>query len=164
VPGDRVTLGTTLGYVDARLTADEPGIGLNPGVEFVRDGARLPLSSRFNAALTADYNQPLTAQSKLEAGVSYRYATDLWTYVPGVSYAVLERQPRPLDLYAGLRFNQVNARLYARNVFNSEPSIERLFYPPPGQPGLASPYTFFQSLEYTPIQPRTIGISVDVSF
>lgn len=164
VPDEHWVFGTTLSYVDARLTADEPALGPYDSatglpLDSVVKGARLPLSSRFSGAATVEYQQPLSTSSEFHAGASYKYATDQWTFLPGIQLAVLMRQPRPFDMYAGLRFNRVDTRLYVRNFFSSEPSVERLSFP------LSSPYTFYafpESLEYTPIQPRTVGLSVDV--
>lgn len=145
---DGVNLGATLGYTDAFLTAAAPGIG---GL----DGSRLPYSSKVNGALTLDFHRPITANTVFKAGGSIRFASDAWSQVASTPEAVETSQPHPLDLYAGVQYERADIRLYVRNVFNSEPSVKAV-----QTPGMFPP----NWLVYVPIQPRTVGLSVDMRF
>jgi len=57
-----------------------------------------------------------------------------------------------VDLYAGLTVRDFTARLYATNVFNNRSYSGLLFI------------SQSQFVRYVPIQPRTIGVSVDYRF
>lgn len=149
VATDGLHLGATLGYVNAHLTADAPGVGgLN--------GATLPLSSKVNGAVAADYRWAIKTDAAFQAGASFRYATDVWNFVSSNAAAVDSRQPRLLDLYTGIQYGRLDARLYLRNALSSQPRIVALQQP--------SSYAAFEALSFTPIQPRTVGVNFDVSF
>lgn len=150
-PTDALNLGLTMGYVDAQLSAPAPGIsGLT--------GAALPYSTRFNGALTADYEQPLNADVTVLAGGAFRYASGYWTDVSSAPDAVKIESAEPVDIYAGLTFRNIEARLYVRNLFNSQVGVSAL--------AQASYYSGFDTLRdiISPVQPRTIGLNIDVQF
>jgi outer membrane receptor protein involved in Fe transport len=142
-----LSLGATVSFTDAHLTANAPGIG---GV----DGARLPLSPRWQASLRADYQHKLRGDVNFQAGVGWRYADNQWTIVSSNPESSLETQPRPVDAYLGLQFTHISTRLFVRNAFTSEPGLSILNDRSP----TAGPYTLAR------VQPRTIGVVIDAKF
>jgi outer membrane receptor protein involved in Fe transport len=132
-------------YTKAQLDEDVPTL-------FGVKGDWLPEAPRWTGALSLDYRRPLENGKELTVGAAYRYRgksyfaseTDLDAYKIGAQNIV--------DAYAGLEVGAVTARLYARNLFNDR-SYSTLF--DINNPALPS---------YVPVQPRTIGISLDTRF
>jgi iron complex outermembrane recepter protein len=147
---DNLRIGATLGYVDAQLTQTAIGLG-GPGADGL-DGARLPLVSKLNGALTADYRRAMTTDTSFRAGASFRYSSSVWSYVSSLPSATESTQPKPVDLYAGVQYHRADIRLFMRNIFNSEPKLLRVTDP--------SNWALNQ-LDIVPIPPRTIGLSID---
>jgi outer membrane receptor protein involved in Fe transport len=135
-----------LAFTDARLTADAPGIG---GL----DGDRIPLSSRWNGSISVDYSTALSDTFSLEVGGGYRFASNSLGTVESNANASTYSRGDPVDFYAGLTTDNVSMRLFARNLFNAQDR-----------------YTFIRNQATTapiaigPIQPRTIGFSIDVNY
>lgn len=144
VPGMR--LGATLGYTDAHLTQDAP-----PGADG-KNGDQLPLSARWTGSITADYNRPLGAETTLLVGGGYRYRDSMNAMFE--SSATPEPMPPQsiVDLYGGLGVRNLSARLYVKNVFNNR-SYGGFFTQRDPQRPL-----------FSPVQPRTTGLSLDYQF
>lgn len=138
-------LNATFAYTDAHLTQDAPGAG-------GKSGDQLPGSPRFTGSVTADYSRPLDERRTLLFGAAYRYRDAV------VNQFVHTRHPFPLvpqnivDLYTGLAMRDVTMRLYAANVLNNRSYAGLLYVDDPKTP------------KFVPVQPRTIGLSVDYRF
>src|SRR5262249_2303457 len=139
-------LNASISYTDAHLTegvTDLAGAGQDG-----KSGDPLPYSPRLTASLTADYSRAISENKTLSFGGSYRYRD-------AVVIQFAHAYPEPIgpqnivDLHAGLALQATTLRLYVTNVFNNQ-SYASLFY----DGNHASPI-------FVPIQPRTIGISVD---
>jgi iron complex outermembrane recepter protein len=142
-------LNATLGYTNARLTQDAPAA-------FGISGDQLPGSPRWTSSLTADYKLPLDATKALLLGASYRYrdgVVNQFAHTPFSQGGPLAIGPQSLvDLYAGLAIQKITLRLYGKNVFNKDSYSGVIFVNDPDKP------------QFVPIQPRTIGLSMDYKF
>lgn len=147
---DHLRVGASAGYADSRLTGDAPSIG---GVS----GAELGGTPRLNGALTVEYHAPVRANTTFEAGAGYRFASAMWDEPSSNSTATKQQQGRPLDLYVGLGGDRLDTRLYVRNALNSQTHYVYVADPSAFAPGS-------NGLTLVPLQPRTIGLSVDVMF
>lgn len=150
LPLEGLTLELTGAYTDAELTEDAPSIdGL--------DGDRLSRMPRWSGAFQASYG--------FAAGGN-RYATiGGGLHNRGSRYSGVESNPltinvpayTALDLHASLRFGERwTLRAYARNVTDSDKPVTRAI----ATDGLNQP----THITVTPLQPRTLGVAIDVSF
>ena len=138
-------VGANGAFTDAQLDEDVPTLG-------GQKGDRLPESPRWTGALTLDYSAPIWGDKVLSAGASYRYRgsslfaseTDLNGYDIGDQNIV--------DGYAGVEFGKLMARIYVRNVFNDRAYTTLFDQNDPARPS------------FVPVQPRTIGLSLDARF
>jgi len=136
-------LGANVVYDNARLTANAPGVGGS-------DGDRLPLSAQWSGAVTGDWTHPLVGSYALTAGFVWRYVGDRNADFPdhliaGDGNYLHLASYDTLDLSLGVRNDRLTVRLYGKNVTNEYAYLR--YYAP-----LA-----------TVLQPRTVGLSVDVS-
>lgn len=145
-------LQATAGYTDAHLTADAPNEG-------GASGNQLPLSARWTASVSADYRRPIDERKSLSFGGSYRYRDKIVNQfagsaqIPGFAGGTLPMPPQNIvNLYTGLTIAQIALRLYATNAFNNRSYTGAPFLVDPTKPW------------FVPIQPRTIGLSVDYQF
>ncbi len=108
-----LTVGGNMSYSDAKLAEDVPALD-------AKSGERLPLSPRFSAALTADYNVPVSEWLRGTAGVSYRFVGnrpvgfDGSTTNPQYWLGAYEI----MDLRFGVQSRLANVSLFLKNVFN----------------------------------------------
>jgi len=138
-------LNATLSYTHAFLTQDAPDIQ-------GKDGDELPQVARWSGSVTVDYSHPLANGDGILLGGGYRYRDKI------LNQFVTTRAPYPVgpqnvvDLYTGFVTGKLTTRVYAQNLFNdhSYSGLLLLTYP--------------QSPAFVPIQPRTIGLSVDYQF
>lgn len=152
--GYRLTQGLrldlTVGYTDAKLTEDAPGAG-------GRDGDRLPGSPLWTGSLTAEYARPLGSAKTLLLGGGYRYRDEVVNQFPLSSgppadpSVPIDAQSL-VDAYAGLEMSSVTVKIYGTNIFDDR-SYSGLLY-----------LTDIQRPRFVPVQPRTIGLSVDYRF
>jgi len=139
----RLLLRATLDYTDAHLTQNAAGIDGN-------DGNQLPESPRWGASLLAEYTQPLANRRNLTLGGGYRYRDTTLNQFVGTGEPLPMGPQSIVDLHTGLTMNQTSMRFYAKNVLDNR-SYTGLLY-------LRSQPMF------VPVQPRTIGLSVDHQF
>ena len=142
-----LTLGVNVAYTDAYLTVDAPGLG-------GRSGDSLPSTPRFSGSTTLHYEYPMLR------GLTGQFDT-VWRYVgarntsfpadPSGNYRLASYTT--LDLSAGVSRNAWTARLFVRNATDR---YTYLYVIPPG--GADSPSS------NVILQPRTIGLSVDVRY
>jgi outer membrane receptor protein involved in Fe transport len=139
----RVT--ASLDYTNAHLTQDAPGAnGVN--------GDQLPNSPLWSGSVLVDYNRPAFANSRFIAGGGYRYRDSVVSQFAGTGLPLPMGPQNIIDAYAGLSVQNVSFRLYGKNIFNNH-SYTGLYY-------LTNP----NLPQFVPIQPRTIGLSVDYKF
>jgi iron complex outermembrane recepter protein len=148
---DDLQLGATLDYTDAHLTQNVPGTAHGA------DGNQLPDSARWSGSFTADYRRPLAGDMSFILGGGYRYRDREVNQFVGSSLVGLgDPAPMPsqniVDLYTGFVLKSVSARLYGKNIFNDRSYVGAQAILVPAVP------------RYVPIQPATIGLSVDYRF
>lgn len=143
--GDNLQLGASLAHTDAHLTQDALTIG-------GRNGDRLPEAPRWSSSVMADYRRSLDSRKALLLGGDYRYVDALSNQLPGAAGGSLPASPQNVvDLYAGLALEKLTVRLYGKNIFQDR-SYTGLFLLNPRFP------------MFVPVQPRTIGLTVDFAF
>ncbi|WP_293455680.1 TonB-dependent receptor [Phenylobacterium sp.] len=138
-------IGGYVTYTDAKLTADATGVG-------GRDGDRLPFSSKWAAALTADYSRELSGAITLLAGAGYHYKDGVVSQFRGTGQPFPIASQSVVDAYAGLDFGRTQARLYVKNLFNERAYTGLTFLTDRTRP------------LFIPIQPVTVGLSIDHTF
>ncbi len=147
-------LGINGAFTDAKLTSDTPVAvgGLN--------GDRLPRIPKWSGSLTAEYSFAVggDAQAKLGGGLRHTgQRVSSFEGVPAVTNPVLADAYTALDLNAGITFDERwSLRLYARNLTDTDAAITRDVQ----TDGLGR-RAFIRT---TPLQPRTIGLALDLSF
>jgi outer membrane receptor protein involved in Fe transport len=149
-PARGLRVGLNGSYLEAELTQTaDPS--LNLGVDW-NAGARLPLSPRFSGSVTADYEFPIGGALNGAIGGGYRHVGDRLTLVESDVSSVRLSEYDVLDLSAGLSADHWSLRLFAKNVTDERALLTS-----------GSPATD-PLLYVTVMQPRTIGLALDVSF
>lgn len=140
-----ITINVSSAFTDAHLTADAPAISGNAGDQ-------LPLSTRFMAAIGIDYKKQIDEGLSVVVGGSYRYKDKVYNNFAGSGTPDIMGPQNVVDLYGGVDFKSLQAKLYLKNASNDRSFTGLLYSVDPTKP------------VYVPIQPRTIGISVDYKF
>lgn len=157
-PTDRLQFGLNAAYTDATLSEDTPLVaGFRTGLE----GGRLPYIPELSWSATADYHFPLHGDWNARIGGGLRWVGEReagLTNTSPIAPPALELDSyHALDLNADISNERWTFRVYAKNVTD-----ERI-YQTIG--ALQSAVTGVVShLTAAPIQPRTIGVEVDVRF
>ncbi|MFL9842261.1 TonB-dependent receptor [Sphingomonas sp. ST-64] len=137
-------------YTDAHLSEDVPEIG---GV----DGDRLPAVPEFSGAMRVDYNFDLGGNLSGDVGIGLRHASSRLSLVESDPLAVRARPYTSVDLNGAINIGESwKVRAYARNLFNDEGELTRGLL----TDGLNQP----SFLSITPIQPRTLGVALELAF
>lgn len=150
MPVDGLRLGLNAAYTDAKLTEDAPAPGTG------RDGDRLPRIPKWSGSLTADYSFALPNTWTARVGAGYRYVTKRLSDLQSSPDVIEADKYSALDLSASVANGGWSVRLFARNVTDEHGVLTNSVVSNAlGQPQFASG---------TPLQPRTIGLAVDVTF
>jgi outer membrane receptor protein involved in Fe transport len=151
-PVEGLTLGYNAAYTKGQLTS------LLSSVQGFLTGFQLPGVPKWSGGLTADYRWPLTAQLSANIGAGIRYVAEENTG-PVSSTDPNTRDPSYTtgDLRAGLSSGKWNANLFVRNVTN-----KLVYLSQSPQQDLVT--LDIPSIDALPLQPRVIGLSVDVEF
>ncbi len=140
-------------YTDAKLTTQAAILGLN------YEGARLPLSPKFSAALAANYNFDLTDSVSGAVNVAVRHVGERNSGYPGSTVSLN---------YRLASYNVVDATLsltstagwqvtpYIKNVFDVRGEVSATTATNQFVPGAPVPVTL--------TQPRTVGVSIGRRF
>jgi outer membrane receptor protein involved in Fe transport len=142
---DALKLGGYVSYTDAELTADAPGVG-------GKDGDRLPGSAPWAGGVMADYGREVGVDTKLIAGVAYRYKDAVNGQLAGTGQPYRMGAHSVVDLYGGVEFGNTAVRVFVKNLLN-----ERAYT------GLAFLTDRTRPL-FAPVQPFTVGLSIDQAF
>lgn len=141
----KLRLNATLAYTNAHLVEDAPGAGGEAGDQ-------LPESPFWTGSLTADFNQPMSNDYSLLLGGGYRYRDMVNNQFAGTGKPYPMGPMNIVDLYVGVRHADLTARLYATNIFDNQSYLGLLFI------------SQSQFVRYVPVQPRTVGFSLDYQF
>ena len=140
-----LTAKVTAAFTNAHLTQDIPSLA-------AISGSRLPLSPRWSDTFSLDYAIPGAGSLAPMVGASYRHVGSVFNNIQGTALALPMGSQNIVDLYAAATFGQVTGRLYLKNATNNE-SYTNLF----------NAYNPFdpQHPQFVPVQPRTVGVSLD---
>jgi outer membrane receptor protein involved in Fe transport len=151
-PVERLALGYNAAYTKAELTS------LLSSVQGFLTGYQLPGVPKWSGGLTADYSWPLNAQLSLNLGAGIRYVGEQnASPVSSTDPNTRDRSYTTADLRAGLTNGKWNANLFVRNVTNELVYLSQA----PQQDLVTGAIPVIDAL---PLQPRVIGLSVDVEF
>ena len=149
-PVTGLTITATGSYTDATLSEDVPEIS---GV----DGDRLPAVPKFSGALRADYAFELGGGTKGSFGAGIRHASNRLSLVESDPLVAVAKPYTSVDLNASLTFNDHwTLRAYARNLLDNKGEMARSTM----ADGLNRP----SFLAISPLQPRTVGVALDMAF
>lgn len=144
-------LGLTAAYTEAKLTASPADLGDEVG-------ATLPGIPRWSGAVTADYDMTLNSQWRAHVGGGLRYVdreqSAVVTVVENLSYVLPSYSI--VDLSADVTHGPVTIRLFAKNV------TDRRAYTGAGT--TTDAFNTPLVIETTVLQPRTVGVGLDVRF
>jgi iron complex outermembrane recepter protein len=149
LPVDLLRIGISGAYTDARLTAPVEGIA----------AARLGNTPRWSVSALVDYELALADRWIVHFGVGWRYVAEQGTAISaqtGTDNSYVLPPYGAMDLAADLTRGNWMIRLFARNVTDRRAYIG-------GGLGVDAdnvPY----GIDASVLQPRTVGISVDVGF
>jgi outer membrane receptor protein involved in Fe transport len=149
LPTDRWRIGVNAAYTDARLTAPEEGIA----------AARLGNTPRWGVSVLLDYEIALANRWIAHVGGGWRYVGEQGTAIAaqfGADNSYVLPPYGALDVAAELARGKWKIRLFARNV------TDRRAY---AGGGLAVDFDNVPyGIDANVLQPRTVGISIDVGF
>lgn len=148
LPVPDLTVMGTFGYTNAELAADAPDLG---GVK----GESLPDTPEITAALSAEYRFALSNYEAFAGGV-VRYVDDR-----NANFDLAQGMPQyklpdytALDLRTGMNVGGTRLQLYCKNVTNERGQLSAIT----GTSLAGGPANI------SILQPRTFGLSLDVSF
>jgi iron complex outermembrane recepter protein len=148
LPVADLTVVGSFGYTDAELTEDAPDLG---GVK----GESLPDAPAVTAALSTDYRFGLRSYEAF-AGTTVRYVAER-----NASFDQSAGMPQyelpsyaSVDVRAGITLGSVRAKLYCKNVGNERGQLS----------AMTGTSLFGGPANVSILQPRTFGVSVDMSF
>jgi iron complex outermembrane receptor protein len=145
-PIDRLTLGVTSGFTDAKITRSVPGGG--------NTGDQIPYVPRFTASLSADYAAPVTAKMKAFIGADGSWTDARATDFPEntATYYVLPTNTI-VNFHLGLMGSNWKSEFLVKNVFNNNTFVDVFTV----LPGLTTP-------GYIPNPPRMLWLQFTKSF
>ena len=149
-PAHGLTLTATGAYTDATLSEDVPEIdGL--------DGDRLPAVPKFSGALRADYQFELGGGATGSFGAGIRHTGSRFSLVESDPLVALAKAYTSVDLNASVTFDDHwTVRVYARNLLDNKGEMNRAT--------IADGFNLPSYLSISPLQPRTIGVALDMAF
>jgi outer membrane receptor protein involved in Fe transport len=145
LPVEGLRLGMTAAYTDATVSQDIPPL-------FARKGDHVPSVPQWSGSFTIDYERPLWGELSGKIGGGYRYVGERNSKFPGSDVAsstnpnVVLPAYHAIDASVGVMNRHLTVAMYARNLTNEEA------------------YLSGGTLNVTLLQPRTVGLSVDVQF
>ena len=155
LPLEGLRLGFNAAYTKAQLTS------LVTGAPPFLTGFQLPGVPEWSAGLTADYSWVLTGQIKANIGAGVRYIGEenvSPVSAPGSgSLNTVNPAYTTGDLRAGLLLDRYKVNFFVRNFTNK---MAYLWGAPQQNPLTGAVPT----IDAVPLQPRVIGVSVDVKF
>lgn len=149
-PTRGLTITATGSYTDASLSEDVPDIS-------GADGDRLPAVPKFSGALRADYEFELGGGNKGSFGAGVRHASSRLSLVESDPLVARAKPYTSVDLNASVTLgDHWTVRAYARNLLDNKGEMARATM----ADGLNRP----SFLAISPLQPRTIGVALDMAF
>ena len=147
-PTQSLTLGTSLAYIDGKLTEDAPTLGVA--------GERLPNSPRFATTANVNYDFAIGGRASY-VGANYRHVGQRNANFESNKFHYKLPAYDMVDLQAGIEFKPVRLSLYLRNAFNEAAQLGAT------TAGAAVPLST-EAVGVTPARPRTLGFVLEASF
>ena len=149
--GTGLRLGLNLAYTDSTLVS-------NPEPLDNRVGVQLPNVPKWSGAVTADYDFTMLGGREAHIGAGWRYVDEqqsqVVTNTDSLSY--LRPDYDVLDLNADVTFDAVTLRLFVKNLTD-----ERAYT---GGGTIVNGLNIPVRVDVNVLQPRTVGLSLDVQF
>lgn len=142
-------VGLNAAYTDARLTSDAASVG---GV----NGARLPLVPKFSSSVTLDYATRIGGDWTASAGTAFRFVSDRYSLVSSALQTVKSPDYAALDANVALSNDRWTVRLFAKNLTDSRGILSSGM--------MINSFLARTYVTQVPIQPRTVGLALDVKF
>ena len=147
-PMHGLSFGLNGAYTDSKLSSDTP-----PSVGGM-DGDRLPRIPKWSGSITADYAFNLNDKVEARIGGALRHTGKRYSEVTSSPTSIAAGAYTALDLNAGVTFDRKwTLRAYARNVTDTDGVVTR-----------DVSRTNVGFIDTVPLQPRTLGLAIDVSF
>ena len=150
MPVHNLRLGLNAAYTDAHLTEEAPGLGGD-------NGADLPDIPHFNWSVSTDYYFRLGDAWNGHVGGGYRWTGNRPSKVSSSPYSYTQNRYGVLDLNADVVRGIWKLQFYVKNLTNAHPHTNIGYL----QNGLTGAVTELQSAM---LQPRTVGLELDVQF
>jgi len=147
-PVHGLQLGAEATYTDATFTESAPDVG-------VLSGARIPYIPQWAGALTADYRRALNADWYAHVGVGLRLVGTRYSVGPASADQFKTPGYQALDANMDLSNARYTIRLYIKNLTD-----ERAYLTDSAETNALTGQ--LMQVEGAIIQPRTIGLSLDV--
>jgi outer membrane receptor protein involved in Fe transport len=136
-------------YIDAELTEDAPSVSGS-------DGDALPQIAKWSGSLLADYSWPLTGRWTGHVGAGLRLVGDRpQAFRTDPNFLVADGY-QAVDLNASVSDDRWTVRAYVKNLTDEHAELTKAVF----VDGLNRPVR----ITGTPLQPRTIGLSLDVRY
>ena len=155
-PARGFSVGLNATYTDARLTSDAPSVN---GI----DGARLPYVPKFSSSVLLDYSSNVGGDWKASIGTAFRFVSDRYSLVSSDPNSVKSADYAALDVNVGLTNDRWTVRLFAKNLTDGRGVLSSGMIL---NPVVVNNVVALKrvAVAETLIQPRTIGLSVDMKF
>jgi outer membrane receptor protein involved in Fe transport len=144
-------MGISLAYTEATLESNPPDLDNKTGVQ-------LPGVPKWSGAVTADYSFKAFGGHDAHVGAGWRYVDErqslVVTNTDNLSYVLPEYDV--VDLNADVAFDAVTVRFFVKNLTD-----ERAYV---GGAPLVNGLNLPVRADANIMQPRTIGVSLDVQF
>jgi outer membrane receptor protein involved in Fe transport len=149
-PLDRLQLGFNAAFTNAKLTQNVPSIS-------GESGDRLPYIPRWAASTTADYSIPLSAQWTARVGGGVHYTGGSETAVTHSPFALPLASNTGVDLHTDVENDHWTVRLFVKNAGNNTSYVNEA-------PIVSALTQAVVQVRGVPLQPRTVGLSIDAKF
>lgn len=137
---EQLRLGAVAAYTDAKLESDAAAVGATAG-------DRLPNTPKWSGLISLDWMRPLTDTYTTTASLAYRAVTSRESAFPFAQGGAAHlRSYDATDLTAGVVTDRWRANIFVKNLTNEHA------------------YLSYSNFAATILQPRTLGLSVDVNF
>jgi outer membrane receptor protein involved in Fe transport len=145
-----LTLGLNGAYTDATFGADAPEIN-------AIDGDRLQNVPKFSGSFSADYNFAISDRLEGKIGGGVRRMGQILSAASSAPDALWSDAYTAVDLNAAVTVDEHwTVRLYARNLLDKEAATIRQY--------VRNAFNIPAYQSVTPLQPRTVGVALDLSF
>jgi outer membrane receptor protein involved in Fe transport len=149
-PADGWQLAANVTYTDAAFTEDVASVG-------AFSGDRLPFVPRWSGAIRADYDWSLSADWRGHVGTGLRLVDSRYSPGPLSVNEFPTRGYTSLDLNADVSNDRYTVRVFVKNLTNERAYLTDGYIPDGLTGGVVQ-------VEGAVLQPRTIGLSIDVKY